>query len=181
MYNMSLQENTFMQAFSKPFAKDNNLLSLKVSLDNAVLEVKAREKGWDVIPEIEVDYQAYPYVPDRLYQGADPVVNVGSFYLVLVPLTVFMIIFEEMSREKAYNQRMGLILIGCSNTAYWLSWVITGIVLSAVMAVLMHACGTAFGFSVFLNTPLLVIFLLIFSVSVLDLAIAFFLITVISN
>jgi|1048.fasta_scaffold105991_3 hypothetical protein len=56
MYNMSLQENTFMKAFSKPFAKDNNLLALKVSLDNAVLELKAKERGWKDIPEIEIDY-----------------------------------------------------------------------------------------------------------------------------
>ena len=66
MYNMSLQENTFLKAFSEPFSKDNNLLSLKMSLDNAVLEIKAKERGIEV-PEIEIDYQAYPYVPDRLY------------------------------------------------------------------------------------------------------------------
>ncbi len=76
---------------------------------------------------------------------------------------------------------MGLILIGCSNTAYWLSWIITGLVLSAQMAVLMHYFGYFFGFTVFVNTPLYVIFLLIFSVAVLDLSIAFFLITVINN
>ena len=92
-----------------------------------------------------------------------------------------MIIFEEMSREKAYNQRMGLILIGCSNTAYWLSWIITGVVFSAVMAVLMHTSGCYFGFAVFVNTPLHVFFILIFSVSVLDLSFAFLLLTVIHN
>jgi hypothetical protein len=41
MYNMSLQENSFFKAFSEPFWKDNNLLSLKTSLDNAVLEIKS--------------------------------------------------------------------------------------------------------------------------------------------
>jgi hypothetical protein len=42
LYNMSLQENAFFKAFSEPFWKDNNLLALKNSLDNAVLHIKAR-------------------------------------------------------------------------------------------------------------------------------------------
>lgn len=101
LYNISLQENAFFKAFSSPYWKDNNLLALKNSIDNSILEIKAEEKGLNYTPTIELSYQAYPYVPDRLYLGADPIVSTGSFYLVLVPLTVFMIIFEEMSREKA--------------------------------------------------------------------------------
>ena len=105
----------------------------------------------------------------------------GAFYLVLVPLTVFMIIFEEMSREKAFNLRMGLILIGCSNTAYWASWIITGLTFSALMSTLMHFIGLGFGFPVFVNTPFYVNFLTSFSVSIAELSIAFFLLTIISN
>lgn len=42
---MSLGENTFFKAFSEPFWKDNNLLALKTSIDNSVLELKAKEVG----------------------------------------------------------------------------------------------------------------------------------------
>ena len=118
---------------------------------------------------------------DRLYQGSDPVVATGAFYLILVPLTVFMILFEEMSREKATSLRMGLLLIGCSNTAYWISWIITGFIFSIIMSFLMHFFGFLFGFPVFVNSPVYVIFLLIFTVSVLELSIAFFLLTIIHN
>jgi ABC-2 family transporter protein len=76
---------------------------------------------------------------------------------------------------------MGLLLIGCSNTAYWLSWIITGLVFSTLIATLMHGFGILFGFSVFLNTPYYVMFLVMFSVSLLDLSIAFLLLTVIHN
>jgi hypothetical protein len=79
-----------------------------------------------------------------MYLGADPIVSTGSFYLVLVPLTVFMIIFEEMTREKAQNLRMGLLMMGCSNSAYWISWIITGVVFSAIMSILMYVVGYAF-------------------------------------
>lgn len=108
-------------------------------------------------------------------------VATGSFYVVLVPLTVFMIIFEEMSREKAMNLRMGLLMIGCSSLAYWISWILTGFAFSAIMACLMYSTGYLFGFSVFLNTPFYVFFIIIFVVSVLNLAIAFFLLTLIHN
>ena len=144
LYNISLQENAFFKAFSSPYWKDNNLLALKNSIDNSILDIKAKEKGLNYTPTIELSYQAYPYVPDRMYLGADPIVSTGSFYLVLVPLTVFMIIFEEMTREKAQNLRMGLLMMGCSNSAYWISWIITGVVFSAIMSILMYVVGHAF-------------------------------------
>ena len=116
-----------------------------------------------------------------MYLGADPVVSTGSFYLVLVPLTVFMIIFEEISREKASHLRMGLLLIGCSNTAFWVSWIITGVLFSALMSCLMYLCGLYAGFSVFTNSPFHIVFLMTFSVSCAELAVAFFMITIIHN
>lgn len=119
-------------------------MALKNSIDNSILDIKAKEKGLNYTPTIELSYQAYPYVPDRMYLGADPIVSTGSFYLVLVPLTVFMIIFEEMTREKAQNLRMGLLMMGCSNSAYWISWIITGIVFSAIMSILMYVVGCTF-------------------------------------
>lgn len=54
-----------------------------------------------------MSYQAYPFVKDRLFSG-DPILAAGSFYLILVPLTVFMVIYGEMMHEKAYSLRMGL-------------------------------------------------------------------------
>lgn len=181
LYNISLQENAFFKSFQEPFNKDNNLLALKMSLDNSIIETKAKERGMDVIPEIEISYQAFPHVPDRMYTGADPIVMCGSFYLVLVPLTVFMIIYEEMTREKANNLRMGLLLIGCSNSAYWITWILTGVVFSAIMSILMHFSGLLFGFSYFINTPFYVNFLMVFCVSIAELCFAFLLVTLMKN
>jgi len=86
---------------------------------------------------------------------ADPIVACGAFYLVLVPLSVFMIIYEEMTREKANNLRMGLLLIGCSNTAYWISWSITGIVFSAIMSALYALVWMSFQFLLLLEYTIL--------------------------
>ena len=40
----------FLQSYITPLYKDNNLLTLKVSLDNAVLEMKAKENNLTEIP-----------------------------------------------------------------------------------------------------------------------------------
>jgi hypothetical protein len=90
----------------------------------------------------------------------------GAFYIVLIPLSVFMIIYEEMIREKMSNLRIGLLALGCSNAAFWMSWVITGIVFSTIMSVIMIISGSICGYSVFTNSPPLVLFTVFFAVSI---------------
>ena len=42
IYNISLQPNMFLQSMTSPLNKDTNLLALKLSLDNSILETKAK-------------------------------------------------------------------------------------------------------------------------------------------
>lgn len=92
--------------------------------------------------------------------NADPITNVGSFYMSLIPLSVYMIIYEEMIREKMGNLRLGLLAIGCSNVAFWISWLITGVLFSALMSVLMYIVGFIYGFPIFINSPFYTLFIL---------------------
>lgn len=55
-YNVSQQPNIFLERMDTPLGKDNNLLSLKMALDNAILQIKAKEKGLEEIPEIEISF-----------------------------------------------------------------------------------------------------------------------------
>jgi len=54
LYNISLRGNSALQSFDIPYLKDNNLLALKLSMDNAILEQKAKQRGLEIIPEIEM-------------------------------------------------------------------------------------------------------------------------------
>lgn len=164
LYNMSLQDNPYFSNLRTPLYKDNNLLSLKMSMDNAVLEYKSKERGLDIVPEIEISYQAYPYLQDRIFLGADAVAIYGAIYLVLIPLSAFMILYEEIIREKMLSLRFGLLVIGCSNAAFWSSWLITGVLFSAVMSTTMYISGCIFGFDFFVLTPFYVIFIFLFTV-----------------
>ena len=51
-YNMTLAPSNVYTSIDKPMKKDINLLSLKLGIDNALLEYKAKEKGLDYIPKI---------------------------------------------------------------------------------------------------------------------------------
>lgn len=102
---------------------------------------------------------------DRIFAGMDPVTIHGAFYTIFVPLSVFMVIYDEMIREKMQSLRFGLLVIGCSNAAFWISWLITGIFFSAIMSSLMFINGYLFNFDLFINSPFYVLFSIYFAVS----------------
>ena len=43
-----------------------------------------------------------------MFQDMDPVSMYGAFYLIMVPLCVFMVIFDEIMREKSDKLRLGM-------------------------------------------------------------------------
>lgn len=58
----------------------------------------------------------------------------GSFYLIMIPLAVFMVVFDELMREKIDNLRRGMQLLGTQDNAYWASWIITSFGLSIILS-----------------------------------------------
>ena len=56
LYNLSLQENAFLKSYNVPFGKDNNLLALKTTMDNVILELQSRKHNLPFTPEIELKY-----------------------------------------------------------------------------------------------------------------------------
>lgn len=73
----------------------------------------------------------------------------GAFYLLIVPLAVFTVIFDELMREKVMNLRRGMQLLGTGDIAYWTSWIITSLVLSAVISLEMVYIGRFLEFKLF--------------------------------
>jgi hypothetical protein len=52
LYNMTLAPNNLYTSMDKPMKKDNELLALKLGMDNALLELKAKETNLGWIPKI---------------------------------------------------------------------------------------------------------------------------------
>lgn len=164
-FNMTLAPSNIYTAIDKPMNKDMKLLSLKLAMDNAILEYKAKEKGLDYIPKIEQSIQSFPYVPDRVYKNLDVVSMFGSFYLIMVPLCVFMIIFDEIMREKSDNLRLGMQVLGTQDNAYWTSWLMTGTLMNTIMTGEMVLVGKWYAFDVFAKTPGWIFFVTLFMTS----------------
>jgi hypothetical protein len=79
------------------------------------------------------------------------------------------------------NLRLGLMAIGCTNTAFWASWFITGIVVSAVTSSVMYLSGYLYNFDVFVMAPFYAMFLVMFSTCFCYISLAAFLCTLMNN
>ncbi|MFN7881161.1 MAG: hypothetical protein ACK5NI_01605 [bacterium] len=55
MYNMTLAPSNLYTSMDKPMKLDSELLTLKVALDNSVLEIKSKETKLAYIPKINID------------------------------------------------------------------------------------------------------------------------------
>jgi len=108
VYNYTLAVSNMFTKLDSVMKKDMGMMSLKLSIDNALLEHKAIEHGLDFIPKIEQEVQGFPLVPNRVFKDLDAISMYGTFYLIMVPLTVFMVIFDELMREKIDKLRMGM-------------------------------------------------------------------------
>lgn len=104
MYNISNVDNGFLQNFNEPLPKDQQLLQLKLSVDNAYLKYYAQLNNKPV-PKISIQSQAYPSVANRLIQGADIIASFGCFYFFFPPVITFVILLLEIVREKDLKLR----------------------------------------------------------------------------
>lgn len=145
MYNITMSDSSFLKGFSRPLPNYRSLQKMKYKIDNAILSLKHEEKGWEGdSAQIDMSFQSFPYNPDRIVRKADPIQAFGSFYLVMIPLTIFIVMYDEMVREKVIGLRMGLQVIGCSKQAFWTAWMITGLIFNVFMAGSMIVVGRLF-------------------------------------
>jgi hypothetical protein len=178
VFNMTLAPNNLFTKLDDVIKKDGNLIALKLSIDNSFLEYKSKLVGLDYIPRIEEQVQGYPMVPNRIFADIDAISMYGTFYLIMIPLGLFMVIFDEMMREKIDKLRMGMQLLGTVDGAYWASWIITAQILNVYMSALMIFVGHLYGFEIFTKTPAWVWFFLFFQVSTAYLSMACFCVTI---
>ena len=120
-------------------------------------------------------------MPDRVFKDLDVVSMYGSFYLIMVPLCVFMVVFDELMREKADHLRLGMQVLGTQDNAYWCSWIITGSLMNALMNAELILIGKWFAFDVFVKTPFYVFFTCLFMTTTAYIAMAIMFATLANN
>lgn len=106
----------------------------------------------------------------------------GAFYLILVPLSVFMVVFDELVREKVDHLRQGMELLGTLNSAYWASWLISATALNLLTNLEMMVIGTYyFKFSAFVRSPMPVMYAILVATTQSYIVMACMLSTVTNN
>lgn len=171
VYNKSFLPSTFFASQTISAPKDIRAFALKVSIDNALISyTKAKQDfGWSYDQDniiasdsIEVLTQDYPKVPNRLLQNIDIVAAYGAFYFLIPPLFIFLTIQNEIVNEKEKHLRQYLNIVGVSHKTYWISWMITSVIFSFLIALSITIFGIIFNFAFFLNTPFFMILFLFF-------------------
>lgn len=77
----------------------------------------------------------------------------GAFYFFIPPMVTFIIILNEIAREKENRLRLGLNIMGMSTHAYWISWVLWGLISSLIVANSTVIFGHMFEYDIFTRAP----------------------------
>lgn len=101
--------------------------------------------------------------------------------MIVAPLAVFMVIFEELIREKTENLRRGMQLLGTLDSAYWASWILTAVFINTIVSTEIILLGKLAGFHCFIRAPFIINFMLYFLTTQTYIFIAFFLTSIVNS
>ena len=139
-----------------PWTKDADLIKLQEDIDNAILKMLHGEKG-DMMdneaPRIQSNYFDWPEPLDRTYVNADIMPIQGPYFYTLGPMLSFMVLCQDLAREKELNLRKGLNVVGVSHAAYWLSWIIVTTLTNLLQSCMFVLQGYFWNFDMWHNTP----------------------------
>jgi hypothetical protein len=77
--------------------------------------------------------------------------EIGSYYFTLGPLVTFMVVLQEIAKEKEFKLRQGLNVVGVSHFVYWINWIIVGTILNLIQTSVLMICGNIFRLDVWIN------------------------------
>lgn len=150
---------------------------MKAAVDNGILDYLSEKHQIPKPPEIELTYSYMPMPPNRLIKTISLVPTIGAFYFALCPLITFVVFLTEIVREKEKYLRQGLSVVGMSHASFWISWAITGAIISAICVLSLIFMGYACQYEAFLQTNFVISFMVYFTFSFSMIIYAFFLST----
>jgi hypothetical protein len=74
----------------------------------------------------------------------------------------FMVVLQEVMKEKEQRLRQGLNVVGVSHAAYWTSWFIVVSLINVMQTIVLIISGYIYQNSFFLNTPISLAFMVHF-------------------
>ncbi|KAL4479229.1 hypothetical protein ABPG72_011441 [Tetrahymena utriculariae] len=146
--------------------KDWFLTRLKINLDNGIIDYFSKTPEQQQVKltkntinqRVQIVQQDYPISPSRFTTGYDVVTSNGAFYFFVPIMINFIITINEILREKQKKLRQGITVMGMTNFSYWVSWIMTALVVNSSTSFIQIVCGRLFGFDIFVKTPLIILF-----------------------
>ena len=117
-----------------------------------------QEQGILNAPKIKSTFSDYPGPLDRLFKNLELTSTCGSYYFVLGPLLTFLVILQELAKEKELKLRQGLNVVGVSHSSYWLSWLLIATVMNIIQTLVLIVAGHVGGLVMWKNVPSSIIF-----------------------
>lgn len=96
MLNKTDSFSTIFAAASVPLPTDPISLSLKVLIDNAIIDYQTTKNFSP--PKMSYKTQQFPVLPTRFLEGFDIITQTGAFYYMITPLFAFLFIQNEIVR-----------------------------------------------------------------------------------
>lgn len=155
MYNYTTTKLESFIDLTKNYPIDYSAVALKLAIDRATLEYLSLTQG--IHAEINLNIQSYPIIESRYLSGFDVISEGGAMYFLLPSLIVMAVVCMEIVKEKENKLRMGLITLGTSHLAYWVSWILTANFLSVVSNSVLMCTGYYLEYDVFRRVPILVL------------------------
>lgn len=162
VYNFTNMPNDFL---NKPYTarqKSPYLMKLKLDIDNAFLKYLHKADSSNETPEIKLEYSDFPSTQSRFMENVSIVNNVGAPYFFFIPMTLFVLILIEVTREKQLKLRKSLIIIGLRSSSFWSGWIIISMAFSLLLTILLIVFCMILGWEIFINTPFPIMFTVFF-------------------
>ena len=96
----------YLSDMRQAYPKDSIASKLKVTLDNAILNVFSTKTNKSIDDDYLTVYtQDYPRVTNRFIEGVDLAGNYGAFYFFAPYLLLFLLTINELLQEKGKKLR----------------------------------------------------------------------------
>jgi hypothetical protein len=128
-------------------------------VENAIANWILYDGNYTDTPMVEHNYtyQDYPKVQSRIFSDFDTSSEQGTFWFFIPIMISFLSFNSELLKEIEKKLRQGLMLFGISSLAYLSSWVIFMLIFNAFFAAFLVGLAYICQFSVFVNTPFILL------------------------
>lgn len=98
----------------------------------------------------------------RIFSDFDTSSEQGTFWFFIPIMISFLSFNSELLKEKEKKLRQGLMLFGISSLSYLSSWVIFMLIFNAFFSAFIVGLAYICQFSVFVNTPFLILWMIFY-------------------